>query len=98
MPLMIVDSMDNAGPWQAFAPDGVTPSVELSLAIEPPRPRPGADAFAGRVSGTVKALNHTLRRAFAALDLSQFDELRFWVYSDRQADGTPIRPFFLEMR
>ena len=98
MPLMIVDSMDNAGLWQAFAADGLTPSTELSLTVDTSRPRPGVDASTGRVSGTVNALNHRLRRNVAGLDLTNFDELRLGLYSDRPADGTPERPFFLEMR
>jgi hypothetical protein len=50
------------------------------------------------VSGTVNALNHSLRRNVAGLDLSNFDTLRLWLYSDRPADGTPEHPFFLELR
>jgi hypothetical protein len=30
------------------------------------------------------------------LDLSAFDELRFWIIADRAADGTTARPFYLE--
>jgi hypothetical protein len=89
--------MNNVGPWKAFAPDGVTPSTELSLSLDSSRPRPNSDPVAGRVSGTANALNHSLRRSFAALDLSNFDEFRLWVYSNRIADGAPARPFFLEM-
>lgn len=32
----------------------------------------------------------------APLDLSEFDELRFWVRASRRASGTPRHPFFLE--
>jgi hypothetical protein len=98
MPLLIVDAMENAGLWQGFAPDGVTPSTELSLTVDTALPRPGAHAATGRVSGTVNALNHSLRRTFTGLDLTNFDELRLSLYSDRPADGTPARPFFLELR
>src|SRR5262245_58513843 len=31
------------------------------------------------------------------VNLSMYDELRFWVNADRAADGTPDRPFFLEL-
>jgi hypothetical protein len=98
MPLTIVDAMDNAGVWRAFAPDGVTPSTELSLTVDTSNRRPGVDAGTGRIAGTIHALNHSLRRNFAGLNLTNFDELRLWLYSDRPADGTPERPFFLEMR
>jgi len=90
--------MDSAAPWQALAPDGVTPSTELSLTVDTSHPRVGADSSAGLVSGTVKALNNTLRRNFAGIDLTNLDEIRLWVNSDRPADGTSELPFFLEMR
>lgn len=32
----------------------------------------------------------------AAMDLSQFEELRFWIRADRPADGSARTPFFLE--
>jgi hypothetical protein len=98
MPSIIVDSMDNAAPWSAFAPDGVTPSTEVSLTIDSSKPRPGADPTAGLVTATSNALNHRLRRNLGPLDLTKFSDLRFWVYSNRAADGTPNRPFFLEVR
>ena len=98
MPQMIVDLMDDAGPWQAFAADGVSPSTELALTVDTSRPRFGVQTSSGRVSGSVGASNHTLRRAVPNLDLTTFDELRLWLNGDRPADGTPARPFFLELR
>ena len=97
MPSLTIDAMDNAALWTALAPDGVTPSTELSLAIDTSRFPPGA-ATSARVTGSANALNHTLRRSFAATDLTQFNELRLWIRGERPADGTPGRPFFLEMR
>jgi hypothetical protein len=97
MPSLTVDLMDNAAPWNAFAPDGVTPSAELSLLIDTSRPRPQSAPQVGRVSGTDDALLHSLRRNLGGLDLTGFDELRLWVYGDRAADGTPANPFVLEM-
>lgn len=97
MPSLIVDSMENVALWRALAPDGVTPSTELSLRADSSRARPGTSS-AGLIAGTTNALNHTLRRNFAGLDLRGFDELRLWLYSDTAADGTPAHPFFLEMR
>jgi len=89
--------MDNAAPWSAFAPDGVTPSTELSLAVDTTRPRPQAAPKVGRIEGTDNALKHSLRRNLASLNLTTFEELRLWVYGDRTADGTPANPFVLEL-
>src|SRR5437660_300244 len=58
-----------------------------------------------RVSGT--ASNHVVSRPGAQsefaefvpagpLDLSGFDELRFWVRANRRADGSQLQSFFLE--
>lgn len=98
MPSLVMDSMDNSLPWSAFAPDGVTPSTELSLVIDTSRPRPFADASSGLISGTANALNHTLRRSFAALNLQNLSDVRLWISSSIVADGSPTRPFFLEVR
>jgi hypothetical protein len=98
VPSIALDSMDSAAPWQALAPDGVTPSTELSLTVDTSRPRVGFDSSAGLVSATVNALNHTLRRSFPGLDLTNFDDLRLWINSERPADGTTELPFFLEVR
>jgi len=97
MPSLVVDSIENVALWRALAPDGLTPSAELSLTADSSRGRPGATSSA-LIAGTTNALNHTLRRNFAGLNLSNFDELRLWLYSDTAADGTPAHPFFLEMR
>ncbi len=97
MPSLTIDPLDNAAPWTALAPDGVTPSTELSLAIDTTQFPPAAVTSA-RVTGSASALNHTLRRSFAAVDLTHLNELRLWIRGDRPADGTPGRPFVLEMR
>jgi hypothetical protein len=55
-------------------------------------------SVSARITGSPNALNHTLRRSFAATDLTVFNELRLWLRGERAADGTPSRPFFLEMR
>jgi hypothetical protein len=64
MPLIVVDAMDNAEPWRALAPDGVTPSTELSLAVDRSRTRPGSGSSA-RIVADTDALNHSCRRAFS---------------------------------
>ena len=98
MPSVIIDSLDNAAPWSAFAPDGVTPSAELSIVVDSLRPRPNGDPQTAHVTGSANSLNHLLRRSLGPLDLTNFDELRLWINGERAADGTPARPFFLELR
>jgi len=98
MPLTILDNMTNSAAWQALAPDGVTPSTEISLKIDTTRVPPGNDPSSARISATTNALNHTLRRTLGPVDLTQFDEIRLWIKSDRAADSTALRRFYLEMR
>jgi hypothetical protein len=98
MAQLVIDNMNNAGFWSALEPDGVTPSTELTLTADATRFRFGADQQSGRISGTANALDHRLQRGLANLDLTGFDELRFWLWSDRLADGAAGRPFFLEAR
>lgn len=98
MTYTLLDGMADAGPWEAFEGDGVTPSAVLSLVTDPEIHPYGRDAGSGRIDGAPGALDHRLRRAFAGVDLSQADELRFWTRADRTADGTPELPFYLEVR
>jgi hypothetical protein len=90
-----IDEMNSPGLWSALAPDGVTPSGELNLSTDATRFRFGSERLSGRLSGTVNAQQHRVQRSLANLNLSEFDELRFWLWSDRMADGTPGHPFFL---
>jgi hypothetical protein len=98
MPMTVVDAMDNLAPWQALAPDGVTPSTEVTLTRDLSRPRPGIAAASGRIVAGAEARGHRLRRAFGGLDLTSFDELRLWINGGRVADGSPGLPFFLALR
>jgi hypothetical protein len=98
MPVTMLDDMTNTAAWQAFAPDGVSPSSEISLTKDTTRVPTNRDASSGRISATTKALNHTLRRTLGPVDLTNFDEIRFWINSDRTADSTPGRRFYLEIR
>lgn len=93
-----LDAFDDATLWGAFEADGVTPSAALGLTIDTQVYRFGDDAASGRIDAAPGALGHFLRRSFAALDLTERDELRFWLRATRPADGTPERPFFLELR
>src|SRR5262245_23243203 len=40
MPSITIDAMNNAALWTALAPDGITPSAELSLALDSSRSSP----------------------------------------------------------
>jgi len=71
-------------------------SAALSVTVEPigatgPGPSNRMSAPLGAVGATA-----TFTPA-APLDLSAFDELRFWVNADRPADGTAGAPFWLEL-
>jgi hypothetical protein len=95
---LIVDAMDTAGEWSAFAPDGVKSSTELSLSAESEHIQYGTDRRSGKVVGSTSAQDHTLRRSLPGIDLTNFDDIRLWFRSSRVADGSPLRPFFLEVR
>ncbi|MBZ4417442.1 hypothetical protein [Myxococcus sp. RHSTA-1-4] len=100
MPQLDVDAMNDAASWRPLAPDGVTPSSELTVALESATVRFGADARSLRITTSRAATGHLLRRTLpAALDLRPFDELRLSLWSSRVTHGTggPL-PFFLELR
>ncbi|WP_163993067.1 hypothetical protein [Pyxidicoccus caerfyrddinensis] len=95
----LIDAMDIAGAWSALAPDGVTPSTELSLTNETVQVRYGVDGHSGRIQASAAAADHLLRRTLgAAVDLRPYRELRLWVHANRAATGTATQPFFLELR
>jgi hypothetical protein len=96
--MTILDDFSNPALWQALAPDGVTPSNALSMALDATRIPPGNALSSARIAGSTAALNNTLRRTLAAVDLTNFDGLRLWINGSRAADGTASRPFFLELR
>jgi hypothetical protein len=90
--------MDNSSNWTALAADGTTPSTALTLANETVQVRFGTDKTSGRLKATTDALNHTLQRSLLNLDLMQFDDIRLSLKSNRLADNSPMRPFYLEVR
>jgi hypothetical protein len=90
--------MDDVTPWSAFAADSITPSTEVSIALDTSHPRPGADPRSGLITASAAAANHTLRRSLTpAIDLTAFDELRLALFSSRVSDGKTTTPFFLEL-
>lgn len=100
--MMVIDPITNTGLWKALAPDGISPSTALAMALDttstPPGPPASLNVSAAKVSGDINALNNTLRRDLGPIDLTPFSELRFWLNGDRPADGTAQRRFYLEMR
>ncbi|MBZ4373791.1 hypothetical protein [Corallococcus sp. AS-1-6] len=96
---LLVEPMDTAAAWSALAPDGVTPSTELSIADETTQVRPGTDGHSGRITASATAAGHLLRRTLGApVDLTPYRELRLWLNASRVATGAPAQPFFLELR
>jgi hypothetical protein len=85
---LLVHNMDTA--WTSSAPAVLLVSIDGQTFF-------GEGIASNRFEAQSGALN-----AFAefvpgvALNLSNFEELRFWIRSDRPADGSVIRPFYLE--
>jgi hypothetical protein len=98
MPMTVLDDLSNPALWQALAPDGVTPSTALSLTLDSTRIPPASVSSSARITGSTAALNNTLRRTLAPVDLTNFHGLRLWISGSRAADGTASRLFFLELR
>jgi hypothetical protein len=97
--MLVLDSMSSVAGWSLLEADGVTPSAELTLAIDASLATPGGDTRSAVLSASASALDHSFRRTLAApVDLGAFDELRLVVRADRIAQPGDERPFFLEMR
>ena len=94
MTQLVVDPMNDASQWSAFGPDGATPSAELTIATDASHVRFGADARSMRVTASTATLDHRIVRTLPDVDLSNLDELRLSIWSNRAASG----PFFLEIR
>jgi hypothetical protein len=87
VPSTVIHAMD--APWSSS-------SAALSVTVEPI----GATGSgpSNRMSAPLGAVGATATFTPAApLDLSAFDEVRFWVNADRPADGTAGAPFWLEL-
>jgi hypothetical protein len=99
MPMISVDPLNDPSVWKALAADGATPSTQIAIAAEPSLTAPDDSAAVPlAVTASVNALNHVLRRTLTPIDLSQFDDLRFWISASRLANGAPANPFYLELR
>lgn len=88
MPSLVVHAMDVA--WISSAA-ALQVTVDSAGAVGTPGPSNRLQAPLGAAGATA-----TFTPA-APIDLSAFDELRFWIDSDRAADGTAAAPFWLEL-
>ncbi len=95
MPSLLVDPFDDASAWHTTAPGG-GPSAELVTQTDSSVTWLSTATVA--LSGTTSASGHLASTTFTSVDLNAFDDLWFWVRSDRLADGTAGQPFFLELR
>lgn len=97
MAQLTIDTFSDAAPWSALAPDD-TNSGEIVVAVDAAVFRFGDDEESLRVEVSDAAEGHRIERALADLDLSELDELRIAVRSNRRADGSAAAPFFFEIR
>lgn len=87
MPATVVHPLDSA--WTSS-------SAALQITVEAEGPRGAGTSM--RLRAPLGAAGATATYAPPApLDLSAYDELRFWVRADRRADGSPQAPFWLEL-
>ena len=94
--MQVLDAMIDVDAWRVRAPGGGA-SDQLRLRHAPERSDVGSGGLL--LTATARATGHFAeRRLEPAADLSAFDDLQAWVRSDRRADGSPERPFFLEVR
>ena len=89
MTATVIDDMD--APWSSTNAGVLTVVADPQHAAEP-------GGTSNRFSATAGAAGEAARVTLApALDLSGFDELRFWIRADRAAQGSAREPFFLEL-
>jgi hypothetical protein len=96
MPSVVIDSFANTGLWSGQDPLG-GPSSELTLTTVTDVAAPIGSPNSMRVAATPGASGHRVVRTLAPLDLTDFTELRWWVRSDRVADGSPTAPIRLRL-
>ena len=97
MSALVVEPMNDATQWTALQADGVTPSVDLTIADDATLAGHGPDGVSQLITASAAATGHMLRRSLASVDISGFSELRLSMRSDRRAGETDL-PFFLELR
>ena len=93
MTTLVLDTMETVAPWVALAPDGVTPSSELTIKVDDSTAGWGVDARSGRIAASAAALGHQLRRRLADVNLTAYSELRISV----KVDAAPRANFLMEI-
>jgi hypothetical protein len=86
MSVLSIDAMNDATKWSAVAPDGATPSTDLTIVNDPRVFNEGADGVSALVAATAGAEGHAIRRTAQAVDLRPYRELRMSL----RADGPPV--------
>jgi hypothetical protein len=91
---LVVDDLSDIASWRARTPAGAPSSA---IAIEPGSvSRLGGPTM--KIEATTAAQGHRVERTLGPLDVKASADLEVWVRSDRIADGSDSRPFFLELR
>lgn len=89
-----MDDLGDLTPWRARTPGGAASSA---IAIERGSvTRLGSPTL--KIEATTAAQGHRVERTLPAVDLRPFSDLELSVQSDRVADGSDARPFYLELR
>ncbi len=94
VPSLVIDSFAAAAPWTAEDPVGA-PSAEVTLIAVTDTFAPVGNASSLRIEVTPAGGGHRIERNVAPIDLTTFDELRWWVRADRIGDGSPSAPMRL---
>jgi hypothetical protein len=94
MAVLTLPGTDQLANWSAFQADGITPSAAIALVQDNVSTTPSGDSRSVGISLAAASLNHRARCSVAAQDLSEIDELRLALRSDRPASGS----FFVELR
>lgn len=93
---LVIDSFAAAAPWTAADPVGA-PSAEIALTAVADTFAPVGNASSLRVEVTSAGGGHRVERNVVPIDLTTFDELRWWVRADRISDGSPLAPMRLRI-
>ncbi len=96
---LLLDAMSDAALWKPLLADGNGPSDQVTVAADQTECVSLDDHTSLKFSVGAGATGHRIQRTVAGLaDLSQLDEIRFWVFSNRVADGSASAPAFARLR
>ncbi len=96
MSVQVVDPMDDVTRWTTVRPDGTSPSGQLTVVNDNETYGTGGDKVSTQLTADGDATGHALRRSLAAVDLTQFTELRLSIRMPRSRAATGGR-FLLEL-